>query len=77
MCSDDGAGRLPGGAFHRHIWRERRAAGIRREGARAVGLAAGRFKEQKGKKLFIRLLVAAIYCLFKAGNAVIDKAMGR
>lgn len=50
LRSDDGAGRLPGGGFHRHIWREWRAAGIRREGAGSDGLAAGGCKEQKGKK---------------------------
>lgn len=73
MCSDDGAGRLPGGGFHHHIWRERRAAGVRREGARAVGLAAGGCKEQNGKKkkkkdVNTKLVVTANYS--KAGNVV-------
>ena len=82
MCSDDGAGRLPGGGFHRHIWRERRAVGVRREGARAVGLAAGGCKEQNGKKkkkekkegmkkvVNNELVVTANYS--KAGNVVKD-----
>lgn len=75
MCSDDGAGRLPGGGFRRHIWRERRAAGVRREGARAVCLAAGGCKEQNGKKkkkkkkdVNTKLVVTANYS--KAGNVV-------
>ena len=56
LCSNDGAGRLPGGGVRRHIWRERRAARVRREGARAVGLAAGGYKEQKGKNTKTRHL---------------------